>query len=233
MNDAKVLDKVRKLLSLANNAGATEGERDNAMRMAHALLAKHNLSEDDLDVKENRVKEQLNTYGSPWARSIAASIARLYFCKYFYSKGKSVIHNFVGKESNAVTASLMTNYVIKSALKEAGKKCKEEGMSHSFKTSFLIGTANAVRDRVDQMIAAQANDVHTKGNGTEITLASVYKTEAEENAAWVSEHVGGLSTGRTKRSSVRSDGYSAGQAYGATVGLNTQVASGRQAKINC
>ena len=40
----KILARVRKLLNLANNAAATEGERDNAMRMAHATLAKYNLS---------------------------------------------------------------------------------------------------------------------------------------------------------------------------------------------
>jgi len=31
------------MLRLANDAGASEGERHNAMRMAHATLAKHNL----------------------------------------------------------------------------------------------------------------------------------------------------------------------------------------------
>lgn len=39
----RILSRVRKMLRLANDAGATEGKRDNAMRMAHATLAKYNL----------------------------------------------------------------------------------------------------------------------------------------------------------------------------------------------
>jgi hypothetical protein len=43
-----ILEKVKKLLALANDKGATEGERDNALRMAHGMLAKHNLDMSDL-----------------------------------------------------------------------------------------------------------------------------------------------------------------------------------------
>jgi len=41
---AKVLARLKKCLILANNEGATEGERDTAMKHAHAILAKYNLS---------------------------------------------------------------------------------------------------------------------------------------------------------------------------------------------
>ena len=40
---ARALARVRKMLALANDAAATEGERENALRMAHATLAKYNL----------------------------------------------------------------------------------------------------------------------------------------------------------------------------------------------
>lgn len=33
-----IVEKVRKLLNLANDESASEGERDNALRMAHAFL---------------------------------------------------------------------------------------------------------------------------------------------------------------------------------------------------
>ncbi len=48
-DNEKVLDKVRKLLALANNEAASEGERDNAMRMAHKLLTMHQLEMADVD----------------------------------------------------------------------------------------------------------------------------------------------------------------------------------------
>lgn len=42
---ARVLARVRKMMALANDdAAASDGERDNALRMAHATLLKHNLT---------------------------------------------------------------------------------------------------------------------------------------------------------------------------------------------
>jgi hypothetical protein len=52
-----VLERVRKLLALGTNAGATEGERDNAMRMAHALLAKYNLDMAQVQMETGEVSE--------------------------------------------------------------------------------------------------------------------------------------------------------------------------------
>jgi len=42
--NSKIIEKIQKLLALGSCTGATDGERDNALRMAHGLLLKHNLS---------------------------------------------------------------------------------------------------------------------------------------------------------------------------------------------
>lgn len=44
----KIKDTIRKLLAVANNSGATEGEIDNALRFAKQMMVLHHLSEDDL-----------------------------------------------------------------------------------------------------------------------------------------------------------------------------------------
>jgi hypothetical protein len=46
LNKAK--DKIRKLLNLAEDAGAMKGEIDNAMRFARTLMLQHNLSEEEV-----------------------------------------------------------------------------------------------------------------------------------------------------------------------------------------
>src|SRR5215472_4319088 len=81
----QILARVRKMLALANDAGATEGERDNALRMAHATLAKYNLDlaaaeiaggEDErADSLEPRVEQAGKFGGWAWAQHIANSIA--------------------------------------------------------------------------------------------------------------------------------------------------------------
>ena len=49
-----IIEKIRKLLALANGTGAADQERESALRMAHALLAKHNLSMSDTELEPTR-----------------------------------------------------------------------------------------------------------------------------------------------------------------------------------
>jgi len=44
-----VKDTIRKLLNLAENDGAADGEIDNALRFARRLMHQHHLSEEDID----------------------------------------------------------------------------------------------------------------------------------------------------------------------------------------
>ena len=75
-NKDKGLERVKKMLTLANDAGATEGERDNALRMAHATLAKHNLTLSEAEAagstpEEKRCDGAIETRNMPWARRTA------------------------------------------------------------------------------------------------------------------------------------------------------------------
>ena len=66
-----IIEKIKKLLALAADSGATEGERDNAIRMAHGLLAKHNLDMAQVTASqqiEGREKYQNDTWGMLWCR---------------------------------------------------------------------------------------------------------------------------------------------------------------------
>src|SRR6187399_1869298 len=87
-----VVRRVKKMLTLAADAGAAEGERDNAIRMAHALLAKHNMTVAQVEAANADSKKEERTGGisvtrdQPWARQTASAIARLFFCKHFFMK---------------------------------------------------------------------------------------------------------------------------------------------------
>ena len=128
----KILSRVQKMLNLANNAGATEGERDNAMRMAHSTLAKYNLDLADVDAHngeqkkaaagEPREQHDATFYGRPWARNVCQNIGKLFFCYYLYTshkKATNVKHYFIGRHSNAITAALIAEFVVKSIMPEA------------------------------------------------------------------------------------------------------------------
>lgn len=47
-DNEKIKDRVRKLLNLANDSGAFDGEIENAMRFARRLMLQHNITEEEL-----------------------------------------------------------------------------------------------------------------------------------------------------------------------------------------
>jgi hypothetical protein len=221
----KILNRVRKMLNLANNEGATEGERDNALRMAHGLLAKHNLTmamAEDSGQQEQEKRDKVgmvyNDY--PWARHTAHSISKLFFCKYFYQNignGKCA-HTYVGRESNAVSARDIAEYVIKSIIKESRKQFKDG----SSQRSFCKGAADAIQQRCEELLSKSQQQKEVSSSGTAMVLADHYRNEMAANEKYLAAI--GL-TLRKKASQERGAGfgYHQGKAYGGTVSLNRQI----------
>lgn len=228
----RALERVRKMLALANDTRASEGERDNAMRMAHATLAKHNLSLVDVEnTGEKRVDLGLETLCWPWMRSTASGIAELFFCKYFFvhTRKNYVKHYFIGRLSNATTASELSQWVINSIAKEATRAKREAIYAGSdFVVSFCKGAAHKVHHRCVELRAeaeraSQAAPTVTS-TGTALVLASVYKLELEANSDYLRDTLKinlKSSASRERRSST--EGYSAGAAFGARVSLSRQL----------
>lgn len=156
----RVLERIRKMLALAADNGASEGERDNALRMAHATLAKYNLTLSEVEAaegkaKEPRVLDTTLTRDQPFTREIAYAIAQLYFCGYFYTKKQDgsgkVKHSFVGRAGNVMTAKLLTDYVVASVISEANKLWKQQRDPGPWWTSFCKGAASAVALRCHRL----------------------------------------------------------------------------------
>src|SRR5688572_7614826 len=86
----KIIEKIEKMLRLANNAG-TEAEAATAAQMAQAMLAEHNLSMADVDITRGqgarpdvaRIKEQTKKVALyQWQRTLWAAIAQVNYCWY-------------------------------------------------------------------------------------------------------------------------------------------------------
>jgi hypothetical protein len=257
----RILERVRKMLRLANNAGATEGERDNAMRMAHATLAKYNLDlaavesdgKSEGGAAEQRIEQGSQFPGFPWARQIAESIAELFFCAYLYAgKGSTTRHFFIGKHSNAVTASLVAEFVVRSVNREAGRftRANRERVQGAFGISgerqrlfgiggterdFGWGAAVHIRKRVSELRtdarqAEESTPTNTaepsppgRSPGSMLVLASIYSEEESCNEDYIARRYPNLrSSGRRPRASL-SDAFAAGRAFGTTVSLSPQL----------
>lgn len=221
MND-KILDRVRKLLALANDAAASEGERENAIRMAHGMLLKHNLSMLDLDKHlqvEGRIELPLETFGMNWARCLAGSVAKLFFCSVYVAakvNGTKMRYMFIGRESNVVTASLMTEYLINSILKECRKQYGHNLAAGS--RAFATGAMHSLHVRIEALMKPEDQEP-----GTGLVVVNLRRTEAEANEEFLKAKGTSLKPYGKKTQAVNTEQYSAGRQYGNGLSLNDQV----------
>lgn len=236
----KIIARVRKMLALANDKAATEGERDNALRMAHATLAKYNL---DIAVVESssgktngsvapRVRHYTTFYGRPWARLVSQGVAELMFCHYLFStatKSKDTVHYFVGSHANAVSASMMSEFLVGSIMREGKRFSREHGLGNAGFRSFAIGAAGSIVRRCAELREAAERPAPASpatglaAPGTNVVLASVYASERAANAVVVAGMRPRQATGYAGKKEFIADAAEAGAEYGSTVSLNRQV----------
>lgn len=218
-----IIEKIKKLLALANDAGASEGERDNALRMAHGLLAKHNLDMSQVKASqqcEGREEHMNPTWGMLWCRNLSNHVAKLFFCEYYYGhkiNGTKMQHHFVGKSSNVVTAALMADFLIHSILKE----CRSRSWHNlSVETrSFAMGATRMVGERVAKLMKSPEG----VGESTALVVQNLYQSEQEANEAFLKARGTSLVSTKSRSTAVDGYAYAAGKDYGSKVGLDVQV----------
>lgn len=229
----KILDRVRKMLALANDQATTEHERDTALQMAYRLLAKHNLTMVDAadPLPEDREEYRMETFGMHWCRSVCYNVAGLFFCEYFFGQklnATKMRHHFVGKESNATTAMLLSTFVIDSILKECRKLYKHNLAPES--RSFAVGAADRLRSRIYKM----KQDATTKDSepGTALMLVNLYDSEKAENKLRLIQL--GIELHKPKRGGsnmVNEDAYDKGCDFGDSINLSPQVSDHSNVRI--
>lgn len=234
----KVINRLKKMLALANNAGATEGERDAALQQSYTLLAKYNLTMAQVDQHNNTPEEAREAQKAtfpvyPWARQIANQVAGLFFCKYYYMKlgvGKQATHVFIGKESNAATAQYMAEFVVRSVMREAAKMYGSAIAPEA--RNFAVGVVSKLWDRIREIKASFNKKQEVETTGTALVLASLYESEAKANASWLEQLGVKLKAGVNRQKGVTdSDAYVAGREFGAKVSLAPQIATTRDNKL--
>lgn len=223
----KILGRIKKMMALANNAAASEGERDNALRMSYKLLAAHNISMVDVQAhgqvkQEGREKQVASFVVYPWARSIASHISELFFCKYYFQRpatGKTATHTFVGKTSNATTASIVADYVVRSVLKEAARRYGSAISPEA--RNFAVGVTRRIGERVRELRTEETTAVST---GTALVLVNLYQSEKEANNNWLALQGVTLKVSASSTKAVtNAAAFHAGKDFGSRVSLSAQV----------
>lgn len=231
-NNDKVIDKIRKLLNHANDTAAdSEHERDTAMRMALKLLAKHNLDMSDiadLEHKEDREMISAEHFPCPFRRIVAHAIAKLYFCEFYYQKvpnKQKSLFCFVGLESNAITASEMTKYLVKSLDLESARRLKENGMSTRWGTDFRNAAAHRIADRCETIRQEAETEQEAESTGTALVLANLYEQEEALNGNFIVQVLGitNLKKKTIRTKFVSGSAVAQGREFGDNVNLSNQL----------
>lgn len=219
----RITARVRKMLALANDSGATEGERENALRMAHATLAKYNLSLNQAQAAADpRGRHTAEMFSRPWSRQIAASVAKLFFCAYAYqAPGPKRVgkHYFIGKATNGAAAEEMARFLIDGVQSESWTQARRRGEDSTFARAFCLGAALAINARVTQMMTKPTEEAVPE---QALVLVDYYKQELVANEAWISNNMKLRSSANRLRSG-SNDGMHAGRAYGNSVSLTPRA----------
>lgn len=231
----KILERVRKMLALANDERAAEGERDNALRMAHNLMAKYQLDMLDIDAhlrekEDPRGHFEEEGWNIMWCNQIRMHIAKLFGTTYYMGRKINAtrgVHHFVGRASGATTAMLMSDWIIRDALRKADKFAGHRLTSAG--RAFGVGVAGELGRRVDALLEAKKQEVF-ETTGKDLML--INSNEMFENENYIEDVLGiKLRSRSLRRSNLDSGGYAAGAAHGKTINLSTQLANRKGTKL--
>jgi ElaB/YqjD/DUF883 family membrane-anchored ribosome-binding protein len=222
-----IVSKIQKLLALGERGG-TEAEAEAAMRKVHELLARHNLSLDDVkgeaEKDEDYVKEtEEGTNKQPWQRIVWAAVAELYFCSYFSQRNRGtgdLHHVVIGKPSNIAVVKYMAAYLIRTGQQVAKEAAKDSVSKASFINSFKKGYSHRIHFRVKEEIAkAKAGKVTDSSTGTALILHPLYDQTKRDLDQFFREHGINVTSRSTSSRPSNHVGYMAGKAAADSVSL--------------
>ena len=220
VNNAKLFEKIKKLLALSSSPN--ENEAALAASKASELLAEHNLSMADLNGLGDEEVEELrldSLNNKKWKTCIAEAIAANNYCEIFISHcGKNKTLMLVGKPVNILGCQQMYEYLVSTV----ERLCRQEtrGATLSYKNAFLNGCAHRLYRRLKEDIATQDEKV-----GAAIVLKSQLD---KENQYYLNRNYPQMSITKTRSGSYDAEGYRAGRAAGDGISLGKQIGGQRR-----
>jgi hypothetical protein len=158
-----IKDRIRKLLNLANNKGATEAEATNAMEMASALMLRYNieLEPDSDELKVIRGSTILEGYDEKWHLTCSSAAACLcYVQNVKYVDGHGGFY-FVGRKDSVEAAEQLMVYIIDQVerlYKEHLPKGLPQPIRAEFRRTFKYACANRVMQRAWDIVEQFRNN---------------------------------------------------------------------------
>lgn len=201
--DRKVIDRVKKLLALANDAGATEAEAALAGERARAIMAENGITNATIEASggkgESRTKGTSSGYvNKHWQREIMRALAKQSFVvadwrpggvSVDWETGKRIKDNggwdLFGRESAVVTVKLMYDYLVKTVHRSvreyshAADEVYKEGMGTRIAERLAERHERALAEQAREAREAKARQSHP-GSATANALVVVLTDYAQQ-----------------------------------------------------
>jgi len=177
------IDKIRKLLALARDEGATEHEAARALELASQLMAKHGVEESSLEDRSEKVG-----YGSTlnlddqWKLWASRAAATLYSCRIVITGTR---FEFVGRPTHTTAAETTYDFIV-DQVERSYKAFLPKGLSKSeraeFRRSFKKSCAYRLAQRAHEIIAQQATEEGARAIGCNALVLVSHRQQLESEA---------------------------------------------------
>lgn len=183
-----VIDKVQAMLARTVDRGASENEAATALKMAHALLTKHNLSMAEVampDSHESQVVEeyeivkvangtQKRTAG--WQGSLAHIIGKGFYVRVIQQGGRIA---FIGRPTNVAITRELYNWCVPQCTTIAQDVAREQGYEPKYDRKQVASLRLGLLDRLHQRIQNMKNEAAQQDVKVTALVVS-FETENEE-----------------------------------------------------
>ena len=231
--DKVVLDKIKKLLSLASSANEFEAQRAN--EKVQEVLALHNLSLGDLPTGEAEEVEEVTVLTSSrtvkWLASLLVAVADFYDCQAMvFRRKRGVLTSVVGSPGNVQVTILMFEY-FKKAIERVAKEESSIGWvddTPTFRHGIVL--------RINSKLNKRKKQILQDGIQSEVVTASALVVKSQSEKAqkdvenWIKNQYPKSNTTTTKfvGGSALRDGFDAGD----RIGIDTQLNGNRQRQLS-
>lgn len=223
-----ILEKVRKLLALANDASASEGEIENALMFAQKLMLKHSIEQSEVEMSVNDVNytdiPNPFVYGESksYAGSLLGIIARSNACRMIIrGSGDSKYYTLVGfKDDRDVTVASFEQTLASVRLlgrqrfKESDKKASFVKFFISYLTGFNIGLYHKLEanKKVVLSVAAEA-----------MTYDLMIVKKDALLADFIADEFGKLGTSKSRAIDINVGAYNSGKSDGSNASTTKEL----------
>ncbi len=227
MDNKPIIEKIKKLLALANSSN----EHEAALAASHAqrLLSEYNLAMADIETahrpdKADSVETTVPKTLPKWVRHLSGGVGSAFDCQAVHHPATGKM-TFIGVGADVEIAVYTFNFLLTTIKKLCSSYMQQHQGAHivpryreRLRLSYYLGAVSAITTRLSEQKVS-----------TPVTTGALVPLKAQLIKQAMSE-IGNIRTMRSRRSYVHSDAYTKGQSDGTTItisqGIGTSPAGG-------